>query len=255
MKNCRIAALTTLLLACIGLPEAHVKGSADPVPSTPMEAALDSLRARFPNQIVIGFEELWNARPDIEPQVDLGTPNASLEEVLRSIRRLNPQYKIELLHERLVHVYPANGTADPAGLLDLRLQEFFLPPDDCMAQQMLNMENSIQSFSYTPELGAYLWEHKAAWHRTHGKEMQGVVGDFMGDCEPAHHRREPIYRNITVRESLNLMAVRSLQVARGDVPSTAPKYFKPKPMSWKYRFRRDPEADTGLAGVPIFQTF
>jgi hypothetical protein len=85
--------------------------------------------------------------------------------------------------------------------------------------------------------------------------MQGVVGDFMGDCEPAHHRREPIYRNITVRESLNLMAVRSLQVARGDVPSTAPKYFKPKPMSWKYRFRRDPEADTGLAGVPIFQTF
>jgi hypothetical protein len=220
-----------------------------------MEAALDALRARFPNQLVVGFEELWDIRPDAEPQVDLGAPNSSLEEVLRRIRRLNPQYKIELLDGRLVHVYPANGTADPAGLLDLRLQEFFLPPDDCMAQQMLIMDSPMTLFSYTPELGTYLGEHKAAWYRAHGKDMEGVVGDFLGDCEPAHHRREPIYHNITVREALNLMAVRSLQVARGDVPSTAPKYFKQKPMSWRYRFRRDPEADTGLGGVPVFQTF
>lgn len=127
--------------------------------------------------------------------------------MLRHMRRLNPQYRIELLDGRLVHVYPANGTAEPAGLLDLRLQEFFLPPDECMAQQMLKIDTSSARFSYTPELSTYLGEHKAAWYRAHGKDMGGVVGDFMGDCEPAHHRREPIYHNITVREALNLMAI------------------------------------------------
>ena len=29
----------------------------------------------------------------------------------------------------------------------------------------------------------------------------------------------------------------------------------PKPISRNYRFRRDPDSDTGLGGVPLFQTF
>ena len=77
----------------------------------------------------------------------------------------------------------------------------------------------------------------------------------MGNCEPANHRHEPIYRNITVRDALNLMSLRSLHVARGQVPTNGPAGFKSKPMSWKYRFRRDADADTGIAGVPIFQAF
>jgi len=243
------------VLVWIGANGVLVEGRAAPVPSTPMEAALDALRARFPNQVVVGFEELWDPRPDTEPQADLGPPNSSLEEVLERIRLLNPQYKVDFPKGGLVHVYPSHGTADPAGLLDLRLQEFFLPPDDCMPQQMLNMDNPMAGFSYTPELGKYLWEHKAGWYRAHGKELPGVVGDFMGDCEPAHHRREPIYKNITVREALNLMAVRSLQRARGEVANNPPSWSKPKPISWKYCFRRELDADTGLDGVPILQTF
>lgn len=58
LRNGRIAVLATALLVCIGLPEALVEGYADPVPSTPMEAALDALRSRFPDQLVVGFEEL-----------------------------------------------------------------------------------------------------------------------------------------------------------------------------------------------------
>jgi hypothetical protein len=236
-----------------------VSATAEPrpatVPSTPLEAALDALRSRFPNQVVIGFEELWDVRPQREPQIDLGPANSTLEQVLARIRRENPKYKIELLQGSLVHVHPAHDTADPAGLLDLRLREFFFPPDDCVAQQMLNMD-SCAAFSYTPELSRYLCEHKmAAWHREHGKEPFGVAGDFLGDCEPAHHRHEPIYHDITVREALNLMAIRSLQVASGQVPTNAPIWAKRNPISWKYRFRRDPDADTGLGGVPIIQTF
>jgi hypothetical protein len=129
-----------------------------------------------------------------------------------------------------------------------------LPPDDCLPQQMINMENPVSRFSYTPELSTYLMQKKEAWYRAQGQPF-GVAGDFMGDCEPANHRHEPIYHNITVREALNLMVIRSLQVTRGDIPSSAPSWFKPKPISWKYRFRRDPNADTGLGGVPVFQTF
>jgi hypothetical protein len=96
---------------------------------------------------VIGFEELWDVRPEREPQIDLGPADSTLEQVLACIRRENPKYRIELLQSGLVHVSPARGTADPAGLLDLRLREFFLPPDDCVDQQLLNMDHCA-AFSY-----------------------------------------------------------------------------------------------------------
>lgn len=69
------------------------------VVSTPMEAALDALRARFPKLVVIGFEELWDARPDREPQIDLGLPDSSVERVLERIRDLNPAHKVEMLSQ------------------------------------------------------------------------------------------------------------------------------------------------------------
>jgi len=78
-----------------------------------MEASIDALRARFPNQIVVGFEELWDPRPDSEPNVDLGPPGSSLQDVLARIHTANPNYKIDLLPGNLVHIYPAHGTADP----------------------------------------------------------------------------------------------------------------------------------------------
>ena len=124
------------------------------VPSTPIEAALADLRHRFPNQVVIGLEELWDIQPDREPEVDLGSPNATLQQVLARIRQRNPNYRIDLIPGGLVHVYPAHNTADPAGLLDLRLPEFFLPPDDCLPQQMLYMDSPLDHFSYTPELSS-----------------------------------------------------------------------------------------------------
>ena len=154
-----------------------------------------------------------------------------------------------------MHVYPARATADPPHLLDIRLAEFVLPPDECMAQQFLYIDSPMHYFSYTPDLSKYLWQRKMAWYHAQGKEPGGIVGDFMGDCVPNDHRREPIYHNVTVREALNLMAIRSLQVTNKQVASTAPDYFKPKAISWKYRFRPEPKADTGLGGVPVFQAF
>jgi hypothetical protein len=246
-----------LICCLLILTSAAAAPSPQAVTSTPIEAAIDALRSRFPNQIVVGFEELWDVRPDIEPTTDLGPANLTLQQVLERIRHQNPTYKVDLLPGGLVHVYPAFATADPPGLLDLRLREFFLPPDECVAQQFLYMDSPMHHFSYTPELSKYLWEHKMAWYRANGKgkEVVGIVGDFMGDCEPSQHRREPIYNNITVRQALNLIAVRSLEVASGRSPSSDPAGFKPKPISWKYRFRREPNADTGLDGVPVFQTF
>ena len=94
-----------LLLGCVGFSQpmptlsGSTQASAQPrvhsaaVVSTPMEAALDALLARFPSQVVIGFEELWDTRPDSEPQPDLGPPDASLEQALERIGHLNPAYK------------------------------------------------------------------------------------------------------------------------------------------------------------------
>ena len=219
-----------------------------------MEAALDELRRRFPNQVVIGFEELFDPRSESEPQVDLGPADTTLEAALERVRRMAPQYRVELVEGKLLHVYPAKGTADPVHLLDIRLQEFFLPPDNCLTQQMLYMDSPMAYFSYTRELSTYLGRKKTEWYKQHGRPF-GIVGDFMGNCEPNEHRREPIYRDITVREALNLIAVRSLQVSRGEVQTNGQIYDKLKPLSWKFRFRREPDADTGLGGVALFQTF
>lgn len=225
------------------------------VTSTPMEAALDELRRRFPSEIVIGFEEFFDEpRPECEPKIDLGPPGTTLQQGLQRVRKADPRYRVEL-NGRLVHVFPARGTADPPGLLDLRLSEFFLPPDSCVPQQFLYMDSTAASLSYTPDLSKYLDRQKDAWYARHRKARPGSVGSFMGDCAPREHRRPPIYHDITVREALNLMALRSLQIVRGEVPPEPASYALKKPVSWKYRFRRDPEAETGLGGVPVFQTF
>jgi hypothetical protein len=102
------------------------------VTSTPVEKALDELRARFPNGIVIGFEELFDPRPDKEPQLDLGPTGSSLEQVLNRVRTIDPKYRVELLQSGLVHVYPAKETADPVGLLDIRIRQSSMPQDSCL---------------------------------------------------------------------------------------------------------------------------
>lgn len=250
------------LFGCVGLfqPSPTMSGSTQAsalprahVVSTPMDAAVDALRARFPDQIVVGFEELWDARQATEPQVDLGPPDSSLKHALGRIRRANPRYNVDLLEGVLVHVYPAHGTADPLSLLDIKLREFFLPPYDCLPQQINRMGSFSAGWSYTPELSEYLSRKKLEWNQKHGSPTFGFVGDSPGDCQPSHHRREPVYHNITVREALNLLAIQSLQIARG--PANEPHRARSKPISWKYRFRRDLGADTGLGGVPVFQTF
>ena len=158
-----------------------------------MEAALDALRSRFPNQVAVGFEELPDVRPEQESVADLGPPNSRLQQVLDRIRRQNPSYKVDLLTSGLVHVYPAHGTADPLGLLGIRLLEFFLPPDNCLQQQMDRMDSLGAGLSYTPELSQYLLKKKEEWNRKNGTPVFGIAGDFPGGhCEPSQQRRGPI---------------------------------------------------------------
>jgi len=199
---------------------------------------------------VIGFEELFDERPDTEPQVDLGRKDSSLEEVLNHIRNIAPKYRIELLQGRMVHVYPAKQSADPAGLLDIRLREFSMPQDSCLDQAI----EHIDQRGYAPELSRFLGQRKERWYRSYGRQIPGVVGDILGDCF-ASAAPGPVYRNITVRQALNEMAKRSLQVSRGEVTASSPLYRQYKPLSWRFRFRRDADSDTGLGGVAVFQTF
>lgn len=220
-----------------------------------MEAALDELRKRFPNEIVIGFEEFRDdPRPECEPRVDLGPPETTLAEAIERVREADSKYHVEL-EGKLVHVRPAHGNADPPGLLDLRLPKFAMPPDDCLESAMTFGIARWGSTSYTPELGKFLWERQEAWDRAHGRQPGGIVGDILGDCYPSSRPGSPTYHNITLRKALDIMALRSLQVTRGEARSNGPYYFLPKALSWKYRFRRDPESDTGIGGEFIFQVF
>jgi len=116
------------------------------VKSTPIEKALDELRERFPNSIVIGFEELVDQRPNEDPQIDLGPEGSSLSRVLSGVRSTDPKYRVRLIQGSLVRVYPIKRTADPVGVLDVRLHEFSMPQDSCLQSAIENIER------YAPEL-------------------------------------------------------------------------------------------------------
>jgi len=112
-----------------------------------MEAALDELRRRFPNQFVIGFEELFDPRPESEPHIDLGPADTPFAAALERVRHIGPQYRVALLEGRLVHVYPAKETADPLHLLDLRIKEFLMPPDSCLASAIANIDQPVVNYA------------------------------------------------------------------------------------------------------------
>jgi hypothetical protein len=125
-----------------------------------------------------------------------------------------------------------------------------MPQDSCLPQAI----EHIDVRGYASELSEFLAKHKSTWYRNHRREVPGQVGDILGNCFPLA-APGPVHRNITVRDALNLMAQRSLQVSRGEVTPNDTIYPPYKPLSWKFRFRREPSADTGLGGIPLFQTF
>jgi hypothetical protein len=57
------------------------------------------------------------------------------------------------LQGKLVHVYPANESADPIGLLDVRLRLFSMPQDSCLRQAIENIDEGLRG--YAPELTNY----------------------------------------------------------------------------------------------------
>ena len=245
-------------------PPAQPKSHSAAVVSTPMEAALDALRRRYPDSVVVGFEELWDARPDTEPKVDLGPPDATFNSVVERIGNLNPTYKLDLVEHLLVHVHPAHGSADPAHLLDIRLKRFVMPADHCLEEAMRDIasHNPLVVGGYAPELSQFLNRKQLDWDHQRGKGLpHGVIGGGLGGCAPVpslDHQgvsAVTVYRDITVREAMNRMALRSLLLSRREVRPNDGWEMTWKPISWRFRFRPEPDADTGLGGVPVFQTF
>ena len=199
--------------------------------STIMEASLDDLRSRFRNQLVIGFEELWDERGDQE--VSLGRTNSPLQEVIQHIRLLNPQYKVEVRADGLVMTRPEHETADPAHLLDVRLKTFRMPPDHCIWWAIEHFDRGIEPgitavlppVSYAPELSELLIAKRKEWYRKQGREapVVGFLGGGLGSCDPVGSlpgtRTNRVYHNVAVRDALNLMAVRTLKLSRKEVQS------------------------------------
>ncbi len=181
--------------------------------STPIEKALDELRVRFPTSIVIGFEELYDPRPDREPEIDLGPKDLSLKDVLNRVRSIDPRYRVELWQGSLIHVYPASETADPVGMLDIRLRQFVMPQDSCLGQAIEYVDEWFHG--YAPELIQFLAKRKDAWYREHGREVPGMAGDILGNCISLA-APGPMYRNITVRDALNFPGALSGESRRSD---------------------------------------
>ena len=154
-----------------------------------------------------------------------------------------------------MHVSPAHGTADPPGLLDLKLRNFGVPPDDCLESAMTNGITRGPAASYTPELGTFLWQQQQVWDRRHGNAPRGTIGSILGDCYPSSRPGSPMYHNVTLRKALNIMATRSLQVARGEARSNGPYTSNPKLSPGSIASVAILQATPVLAEFRFFRTF
>ena len=119
------------------------------------------------------------------------------------------------------------------------------PQHQCLKLRL----RGIRAFSTHLEPGGAL--ASASW----GNLLEFQCGD--GNCPSRFRTPAGQAGQLRKNGAVGLSVRRSESVLlRNDFYARVVTIYPPyKPLSWKFRFRREPDADTGLGGVPLFQTF
>jgi hypothetical protein len=161
-----------------------------------------------------------------EPMVDVDAPaGATVGEALGQIMRQLPGYRLQVVSEHLINVYPAGAKSDPNDALNLRIDHFDVvdkPPDVLVNYPPLFM----------PALGNRLAERKSGPSLAYQFPSQWVEG--VGPKVTLH------LRNMTVREIFNRVSEASEKLPAKYLPVGWVASLSPDPSlatGWAYSFR------------------
>ncbi|MGH9862042.1 MAG: hypothetical protein ACRD35_01315 [Candidatus Acidiferrales bacterium] len=208
-----------------------------------MEEALRELRRKDYTKVLIGFEKIPHRQREEENRISVGEANTSVGEVLERLCEADPRYTYEVIDGILINVLPRGAKNERNNLLNMLISRFSVHG----AYTSGGVIQSVAEFS--PELRKYLREKEHEYYAAKGifPGSPGVMS--RGNMTPQFHLD---LENKTVRQVLNDVVLYSLLLYRESSPDATG--WKPPPTSWIYEFVVDPDAATGLGGVPRWDT-
>lgn len=214
------------------------------VEDSAMEGALRALRQKDFSRILIGFESIARRRDEKIESLSLSLTNATVGEILDQLCRQSREYTYEITDGSIIHVHPVRAQSDPPGLLDLKISEISIEAN------ILPAAIIVRIGELAPELASNLDAKKSEYYATRHiiPGSPGAIGHGNMDPQTNLH-----LRNMTVREILNSIVLYSVQL-RNQTPADSHGYKLPT-ASWIYEFIIDPNAPTGLGGIPRWIAF
>lgn len=209
-----------------------------------MEEALTLLRRKDYTTILIGFEKVPGQRDTKDEKgITLELKNTDVAEVLDALCHADPRYTYEIIHGVLVNVLPKGAKEDHANLLNRHVHRLSL-------KGAYTPEGVIRGIGeLVPELREYLRERADVYFARKGV-VPGSPGALGTGNLPREFHLE--LEDGTVRDVLNAVVLYSMKAFQENAPD--PTGWRTPPSSWKYEFTVDPEASTGLGGIPHWDT-
>lgn len=214
------------------------------VQDSTMEEALRKLRQHDFARILVGLEKIAHRESEKTESLSLSTNSATVGQILEQLCQQSKQYQYEVIEGGVIYVHPAHADSDPLGLLNIKITDFSVEGKMAPAAVIERIGE------LAPELASYLDAKKNEYY-----SRRGIVPGFPGAI--LHGNMDPAVdlhlRNMTVRQILNAVVLYSRQLSDQTPPDIGGN--KIPPTSWIYEFVMNPEARTGLGGIPRWVAF
>jgi hypothetical protein len=209
-----------------------------------MEEALRLLRRKDYSRILIGFEKV-SGKPNTKEDnsITLELKDTHIADVLNALCQADPRYTYQVIQGVLINVFPKGSMEDSHNLLNRPVGRFSVH-GDYPAQGVIKGIGDL-----VPELRAHLREKREEYFAKKGivPGSPGAIG--TGNMPSEFHLK---FEGGTVRDVLNAVVLHSLRRYQDATPD--PTGWRTPPTSWKYEFTIDPDAPTGLGGIPSWDT-
>jgi hypothetical protein len=214
------------------------------IANSTMEGALRTLRQKDFAKILIAFEKVAGREGENKESLSLSLSNATVGAILDSLCEQSRQYTYEIADEFIIYVHPARAESDPLHLLDMKIKDFSIEG------KMLPTAAVQRIGVLAPELAVYLSEKRRNYYASRGITTGSPGATLGGNMDPtvSLHLHE-----LTVRQVLNQLVLYSVQL-RDKIPADVGGN-KLAPTSWMYEFVVNPNASTGLGGIPRWIAF
>jgi Tfp pilus assembly protein PilP len=214
--------------------------------------ALVKLRAQDYRHVLIGFEQVPHREGEKRAPISLKIDAGTLGNVVQRLCQADPRYEYQVVESPvgqpklkgfMIEVRPRGAVNNPADILNMRVGDYEVDSNITAAGAISRISQDA------PELREYLERKAEEWAQRKGTHS-GEIGAIMsGNMVPPRFTLR--LRDVTVRQILDAISLKSIEIYREepDVDSRGMR-GKPYPTGWRYNFVINPDASTGIGGIP-----